>query len=114
MKVSSRPRASGSAFAGFRFPAEVIVLAVRWYLRYGLSYRDVEELLLERGVEVDLSVLPLPVAEPDLTVGPVLLSEAALLAVWSTSGGTHRIVGGDWAMRVCCIGRSVGRGRLDL
>jgi IS6 family transposase len=53
VKVSSGPRASGSAFAGFRFPAEVIVVAVRWYLRYGLSYRDVEELLLERGVEVD-------------------------------------------------------------
>jgi transposase-like protein len=31
----------------------VIVVAVRWYLRYGLSYRDVEELLLERGMEVD-------------------------------------------------------------
>jgi transposase-like protein len=31
----------------------VIVVAVRWYLRYGLSYRDVEELLAERGVEVD-------------------------------------------------------------
>src|SRR3954466_2242699 len=42
-----------SAFAGFRFPAEVIVVAVRWYLRCGLSYRDVEELLTERGVEVD-------------------------------------------------------------
>jgi hypothetical protein len=42
-----------SAFAGFRFPSEVIVVAVRWYLRYGLSYRDVEELLAERGIEVD-------------------------------------------------------------
>ena len=42
-----------SAFAGFRFPGEVIVLAVRWYLRYGLSYRDVEELLAERGIEID-------------------------------------------------------------
>jgi transposase-like protein len=31
----------------------VIVLAVRWYLRFGLSYRDVEELLIERGVQVD-------------------------------------------------------------
>jgi IS6 family transposase len=31
----------------------VILLAVRWYLRYGLSYRDVEELLAERGIEVD-------------------------------------------------------------
>jgi len=42
-----------SAFAGFRFLPEVITVAVRWYLRYGLSYRDVEELLAERGVEVD-------------------------------------------------------------
>ncbi len=42
-----------SAFAGFRFPAEVIVVAVRWYLRFNLSYRDLEELLVERGVEVD-------------------------------------------------------------
>ncbi|MEV7232201.1 IS6 family transposase [Polymorphospora sp. NPDC051019] len=42
-----------SAFAGFRFPPEVIVLAVRWYLRFNLSYRDVEELLVERGVGVD-------------------------------------------------------------
>jgi len=31
----------------------VIVLAVRWYLRFGLSYRDVEVLLAERGIEVD-------------------------------------------------------------
>jgi transposase-like protein len=42
-----------STFTGFRFPSDVIVLAVRWYLRFGLSYRDVEELLTERGVEVD-------------------------------------------------------------
>jgi IS6 family transposase len=40
---------------GFRFPPDVIVLAVRWYLRFGLSYRDVEELLAERGVEVNMS-----------------------------------------------------------
>jgi transposase, IS6 family len=31
----------------------VITAAVRWYLRYGLSYRDVEELLAERGIDVD-------------------------------------------------------------
>src|SRR5215203_4602728 len=42
-----------SAFAGVRFPSEVIVLAVRWYLRFGLSYRDLEELLAERGIQVD-------------------------------------------------------------
>jgi len=47
---ASLPR---SGFVGFRFPPEVITVAVRWYLRYGLSYRDVEELLAERGIEVD-------------------------------------------------------------
>ena len=31
----------------------MVLLAVRWYLRYGLSYRDVEELLAERGIDVD-------------------------------------------------------------
>src|SRR5690242_16061548 len=56
MKVATHQRPMmppGSAFAGFRFPPEVIVVAVRWYLRFNLSYRDVEELLAERGVEVD-------------------------------------------------------------
>ena len=33
-----------SVFAGLRFPREIIAVAVRWYLRYGLSCRDVEEL----------------------------------------------------------------------
>ena len=42
------PIPTGSeSFAGFRFPPEVIVLAGRWYLRYGLSYRDLEELLAD-------------------------------------------------------------------
>jgi hypothetical protein len=44
---------NASAFAGYRFPPDVIALAVRWYLRFGLSYRDLEELLGERGIEVD-------------------------------------------------------------
>jgi hypothetical protein len=39
--------------AGYRFPCEVIAVAVGWYLRCGLSYRDVEELLDERGISVD-------------------------------------------------------------
>jgi transposase, IS6 family len=51
--VAARPQVARSAFAGFRFPPEVITVAVRWYLRYGLSYRDLEELLAERGIEVD-------------------------------------------------------------
>jgi transposase, IS6 family len=41
--------------APVQYPGEVIVLCVRWYLRYPLSYVHVSELLAERGVEVDPS-----------------------------------------------------------
>ena len=44
---------ASNAPAGYRFPLEVTAVAVRWYLRYRLSYRDVEELLTERGISVD-------------------------------------------------------------
>jgi transposase, IS6 family len=50
---AARSHVQRSAFAGFRFPPEVITVAVRWYLRYGLSYRDLEELLAERSIDVD-------------------------------------------------------------
>jgi transposase, IS6 family len=35
------------------FEAEIILLCVRWYLRYSLSYRDLEEMMAERGLTVD-------------------------------------------------------------
>jgi transposase-like protein len=41
-----------SLYHGHRFPAVVISCAVRWYFRFNLSLRDIEELLLERGVVV--------------------------------------------------------------
>ena len=40
-------------FKWWQFEPEVILLAVGWYLRFSLSYRDVEELLAERGLLVD-------------------------------------------------------------
>jgi hypothetical protein len=48
-QVEVRPVSTGWAPVS----REVIAMAVRWYLRFGLSYRDVEELLAERGIEVD-------------------------------------------------------------
>src|SRR3954447_24175435 len=48
---------SRTAFSGYRFPDDVIALAVRWYLRCRLLYADVAELLAERGVEVDPSTV---------------------------------------------------------
>lgn len=40
---------------GRQYPGEVILLAVRWYLRYPLAYLHVSEILTERGVFVDAS-----------------------------------------------------------
>jgi IS6 family transposase len=44
---------SGSCFKGRQFTAEVILWAVRWYLMFPVSYRDLELMLIDRGVEVD-------------------------------------------------------------
>jgi transposase, IS6 family len=40
-------------FRGFRFPPEAILRGVRWYLRFSVSLRDLEEMLADRGVRVD-------------------------------------------------------------
>ena len=39
------------------FEADIILLCIRWYLRYSLSYRDLEEMMLERGLHVDHSTI---------------------------------------------------------
>jgi transposase-like protein len=44
-------------FKGAHFPPEVILMGVRWYVAYPLSTRHVEELMEERGVEVDHSTI---------------------------------------------------------
>src|SRR4051794_41678930 len=43
----------GKEFKGRQFTAEVILWAVRWYLMFPISYRDLELMLQDRGVEVD-------------------------------------------------------------
>ena len=49
----SRP----ALFRGRHFRSEVIVLCVRWYLRYPLSYRDLEGMMTERGLALDHSTI---------------------------------------------------------
>jgi len=45
------------SFKGAHFPPDVILMGVRWYVAYPLSTRHVEELMEERGVEVDHSTI---------------------------------------------------------
>lgn len=51
------PMSNPSLFKWRPFLPEIILLNVRWYCRYPLSYRDLEEMMQERGVEVDHSTL---------------------------------------------------------
>jgi transposase, IS6 family len=53
-QVGSRRRKTiQNPFKWRHFQADIILLCVRWYLRYSLSYRDLEEIMLERGLQVD-------------------------------------------------------------
>jgi IS6 family transposase len=55
-------------FRGRHFRSKVIILCLRWYLRYPLSYRDLEEMMMERGLSVDHSTI----ARWVLHYGPIL------------------------------------------
>ena len=57
MKAASRGAALLSLFKRRRFPVEIILLCVRWYCKYGISYRDLAEMMQERGVAVDPSTI---------------------------------------------------------
>src|SRR5579871_4555171 len=56
LKASSRvPHAN--PFKWRHHQAEMILLCMRWYLRYSLSYRDLEEMMIERGLRIDHSTI---------------------------------------------------------
>jgi IS6 family transposase len=44
-------------FKGRHFQRDIILWAVRWYCKYGISYRELQEMLAERGVNVDHSTI---------------------------------------------------------
>jgi IS6 family transposase len=51
------PITPSNPFKGRQYPGQVILLAVRWYLRYPLAYLHVSELLAERGLGMDASCI---------------------------------------------------------
>lgn len=72
-------------YKGYRYPAEVIAHAVWLYHRFLLSYRELEELLLQRGITVSYETIRQWCA----TFGPLY---AAACRAWS-HGTSHREVG---------------------
>jgi hypothetical protein len=68
-----------------QFEPEVILLAVGWYLRFSLSYRDVEELLAARGLHADHVTVVLGPVDTDMNRGleiPKALPECAAAAIF--------------------------------
>lgn len=72
-------------FKGRHFDRSVILLCVRWYLAYGLSLRDLKEMMAERGISIDHSTIHRWVVH----FSPVLLTRFNL---------RKRTVGGKWHM----------------
>lgn len=84
-------------FKGRHFKYDIIIWAVRWYCKYGISYRDLEEMSLERGLEVDHTTIYRWV----LYYGPIILDK--LKWYWKPKGGyswrvdeTYIKVKGKW------------------
>ena len=46
----------GPCFKRLHYPFDVMLMCVRWYVAYGLSVRNLEEMMAERGIEVDHSI----------------------------------------------------------
>jgi transposase, IS6 family len=57
MEASIEGGQAVSDFKGRHFGGEIVLWAVRWYCRYGISYRDLEQMMAERGVSVDHSTI---------------------------------------------------------
>lgn len=45
------------SFKRMRFPTDIVLVCIRWYVAYPLSYRHIEEIMEERGVSVDHSTI---------------------------------------------------------
>ena len=55
--ISGQLRMTTISFNGRHFQGDMILQSIRWYLAYALSYRDIEEIMQERGFNVDHSTI---------------------------------------------------------
>ena len=88
--MMSKRKGLEGAFDGRHFDREIIVLCVRWYLRYKLSLRDLVEMMAERGLSLVHAPKEVPVGNHDYALGEALYAgvRQALELFWHT----HRAV----------------------
>ena len=93
------------SFKGAQFPQDVILHAVFFYVRYGVSYRDLEEILAERGVVVDHATLNCWVVRYASGLATVAQRRKAATALSWCLDETYVKVRGEW----CYLYRAVDR-----
>jgi len=93
------------SFKGTQFPQDVILHAVFFYVRYAVSYRDLEEILAERGIRVDHATLNRWVVKYASALAAVAQRRKAATAPSWRLDETYVKVRGDW----CYLYRAVDR-----
>ncbi len=105
---------TGTPFAGHRWPQEISVTAVRWYLRFRLSAADVRDRLAERGVDVSARTVLYWVQK----FAPLLARAGRRAATrpgarwWCDE--TYVRVGGKWAYRYRAIEKAIERSHVPM
>ena len=84
------------SFKGAHFPHEIILMGVRWYVAYPLSYRHVEELLEERGVPIDHATIQRWVVKYSLLLEEVFHRRKRAVWVSWRMDETSIKVKGEW------------------
>ncbi|MDX8355876.1 IS6 family transposase [Cognatiyoonia sp. IB215182] len=93
------------SFKGAHFPKPVIMLAVYFYVRFGVSYRDLEEIMAERGVTADHATLNRWVVRYSPEVARIAQKRKAKTAVSWRMDETYVNVRGEWVYLFRAIDR---------
>ena len=93
------------SFKGAQFPREVILYAVFFYVRYGVSYRDLEEILAERGVVVDHATLNRWVMKYAPMLAAIAQKRKAPTSPSWRLDETYVRVRGEWFYLYCAVDR---------
>ena len=93
-------------FKGRHFPGEIVLWAVRWYCRYGISYRDLETMMTERGTSVH-SILDYPGAPYILVLSYKRVIGPGLRSRILDTQKTEAMMGVDVLNHMSSLGRPV-------
>jgi len=98
-------RNANDRFKGAHYPRSVVLFAVYFYVRYGVSYRDLEEIIAERGVMVDHATLNRLVLKYSPQVAQMAQKKKVKTAESWRMDETYVKVRGEWVYLYCAVDR---------